>query len=181
MCVLLVCPVLAPLFAHPQSLTGPLHPGQSRAALWHPGSVGMQALPSHGELALTWDVPDLASDFLKTTRMLTLLFSSSLTSILLCEALQTWQWCDPSAASQGIFHMGALLTVNVSTLLLSSPKNHSHQGVWQFLDASVRCQSISRATFLTQYSGDLVPWSWGIWWSNDKWVLKFGSFPPTIL
>lgn len=139
----LFAPSLPLLCSHtPSPLQDPCTPGraeQSRAALWHTGSVGMEALPSHSELALTWDVPDLVSDFLKTTKMLTLLFSSSLTSALLCEALQTWQRCDLSAASQGILHMGALVTVNVSTLLLSSPKNHSHQGVWQFLDTSVLC------------------------------------------
>lgn len=69
--------------------------------------------------------------------------------------------CDPSAASQGILHVGAQVTVNVSTPLLSSPKSHSHQRVWQLPDIPMLCQSISFATFLPQYSGDSVPCSWG--------------------
>lgn len=81
LCIPLVCPVLcSSLCPHPLSLTGPLHLRQGRAALWHRGITGMEAPPSQGELAPTWDASDLASNFLKTkTKVLTLLFPSALT------------------------------------------------------------------------------------------------------
>lgn len=49
---------------------------------------------------------------------------------------------DLSAASQGRFHMGAWLTINVFTplMLLSFPKSRNQQGMWQFPDKTMLCR-----------------------------------------
>lgn len=97
------------------------------------------------------------------TKMSTLIFPNLLT-VLSC-AKHCKARYGLSAASQGRLNTGAWLTINVFTplILLSFPKSDSHQGTWQFPDKLTLCRCTSFTTFLSQYSVNLVPCSWGIW------------------
>lgn len=168
------------LCAHiPGPLQGPCTSGRAEQ---HCGTQATWAW-RHSSAKVSWLWPGMLQirrsiSWKQTTKMLTLLFSSPLT-VLSYWSIAEMTHCDPSAASLGILHMGAQLTVNVSTPLMSSPKSYNNQGVWQFPDMPMLRQSISFTTFLPQYSGVLVSRSTGIWWSNDQWGLKFGNSAPT--